>query len=188
MKRQHGVVLVLALLVLLSLTILGVSAVSSSLNQNKMATSMQQSGLAFDAAEAALAGVFFESEDEVLLTNTALLDPLSQARQGTQFDPNAEALSCRENTKWTNRQMTNAGLKTNAVHTAEGDYQTEVKTRSWSRTAFVREQACRGSSNVIGGSNINCHVFVVRGCGQVDGRSTIVANSVSAAVLAPASN
>ena len=188
MKRQHGVVLVVALLVLLSLTILGVSAVSSSLNQNKMATSMQQSGLAFDAAEAALAGVFFESEDEVLLTNAALLDPLSQARQGTQFDPITEALSCTESTKWTNRQMTKAGLKTNAIHTAEGDYQTEVKTRSWSRTAFVREQACRGSSNVIGGSNINCHVFVVRGCGQVDGRSTIVANSVSAAVLAPASN
>ncbi|QPG06500.1 pilus assembly protein PilZ [Salinimonas marina] len=188
MKQQRGIVLVLALLVLLSLTILGVSAVSSSLNQNKMATSMQQSGLAFDAAEAALAGVFFESEDEILLTNAALLDPLSQARQGTQLDPNVEDLSCTENAKWTNRQMTNAGLSTNAVHTAAGDYQTEVKTRSWSRTAFVREQACRGSSNVIGGSNINCHVFVVKGCGQVDGRSTIVANSVSAAVLAPASN
>ncbi|AXR07222.1 pilus assembly PilX family protein [Salinimonas sediminis] len=188
MKRQQGVVLVFALLILLSLTIVGVSAVSSSLNQSKMATSMQQSGLAFDAAEAGLAGVFFESEDEVLLTNAALLDPLSQARQGDIYDPQTEQLSCRENVRWTNRQMTSAGLNTNTIHVAAGDYQSEVKTRSWSRTAFVREQACRGSSNVIGGSNINCHVFVVRGCGQVDGRSTIIANSVSAAVLAPASN
>ncbi|WP_218352656.1 PilX N-terminal domain-containing pilus assembly protein [Alteromonas lipotrueiana] len=188
MKRQQGVVLVLALLVLLSLTILGVSAVSSSLNQNKMASSMQQSGLAFDAAEAALAGVFFESEDEILLTNSALLDPLSEARQGAQYNPDIEKLSCKEDEKWTNRQMTDAGLTINSIHTAVGDYQKEVKSRSWSRTAFVREQACRGSSNVIGGSNINCHVFVVRGCGQLDGRSTIVANSVSAAVLAPATN
>lgn len=188
MKKQQGVVLILALLVLLSLTLLGVSAVSGSLSQARMAMTMQQSGLAFDAAEAALAGVFFEAEDEALLANTNLMDPLSQARQGTTLDPQTEALSCFEDAQWTNRQLTNAGLTVNAVHTDAGDYQTEITTRSWSRTAFVREQACRGSSNVIGGSNLSCHVFVVRGCGQVDGRPMVVANSVSAAVLAPASN
>ena len=64
--KQQGLVMVFALLVLLSLTILGISAVSSSLTQSKMAMSTQQAGLAFDAAEAAIAGVFFESEDEVL--------------------------------------------------------------------------------------------------------------------------
>lgn len=56
--KQRGLVMVFALLVLLSLTILGVSAVTSSLSQSKMAMSMQQTGLAFDAAEAAIAGVF----------------------------------------------------------------------------------------------------------------------------------
>lgn len=59
--KQRGLVMVFALLVLLSLTILGVSAVTSSLSQSKMAMSMQQTGLAFDAAEAAIAGVFFLS-------------------------------------------------------------------------------------------------------------------------------
>ncbi len=55
--KQQGLVMVFALLVLLSITVLGVSAVTSSLSQSKMAVSMQQSGLAFDAAESAIAGV-----------------------------------------------------------------------------------------------------------------------------------
>ena len=61
------------------------------------------------------------------------------------------------------------------------------EVKSWSRTSFVREQACRGSSNVIGGSNINCHVFIIRGCGKVAGKSTVVANTLAASVFGPAS-
>ena len=148
---------------------------------------MQQSGMAFDAAEAGLAGVFFESEDEVLLANNALTDPLSEARQGNQFVPGVDTLSCFEENTWTNRRITSGGLSTGTRHTGEGTYQSSPATYSWSRTAFVREQSCRGSSNVIGGSNINCHVFIVRGCGQVAGKSRIVANTVSASVYAPAS-
>ncbi|MCW8107365.1 PilX N-terminal domain-containing pilus assembly protein [Alteromonas ponticola] len=185
--KQQGVVLVFALLVLLSLTILGVSAVSSSLSQSKMAMSMQQTGLAFDAAEAAIAGVFFESEDEILLKDEALTDPLSEARQGNAFDPEVDALSCFNDVDWINRQMTTGGLTTGTRHVAAGNYQNQPVTQSWSRTAFVREQACRGSSNVIGGSNINCHVFIIRGCGRVAEKATVVANSLAAAVLAPAS-
>ena len=98
--KQQGLVMVFALLVLLSLTILGISAVSSSLTQSKMAMSTQQAGLAFDAAEAAIAGVFFESEDEVLLSDANLTDPLSEARQGNVYDPQVNTLSCfDENTQ-----------------------------------------------------------------------------------------
>ncbi|GGW86107.1 PilX N-terminal domain-containing pilus assembly protein [Alteromonas halophila] len=185
--KQQGLVMVLALLILLSLTILGVSAVSSSLSQSKMAVSMQQSGMAFDAAESAIAGVFFESEDEVLLADDTLTDPLSEARQGNVFDPAADTLSCFEDANWTNRQMTSDVLETGSRHVSTGQYQSEPATNSWSRTAFVREQACRGSSNVIGGSNVNCHVFIIRGCGSVESSPTVVANTLSAAVLAPAS-
>ena len=185
--KQQGLVMVLALLVLLSLTILGVSAVSSSLTQSKMAMSMQESGLAFDAAEAAIAGVFFESEDEVLLADDTQTDPLSEARQGNTFDPTVDEISCYENGQWTNRQMTSGGLSVGTRHISSGQYQDVPATSSWSRTAFVREQACRGSSNVIGGSNINCHVFIIRGCGRVGNKPLTVANSLAAAVLAPAS-
>ncbi|MEW9798745.1 PilX N-terminal domain-containing pilus assembly protein [Alteromonas sp. CYL-A6] len=185
--KQQGLVMVLALLILLTLTILGVSAVSSSLTQSKMAMSMQESGMAFDAAEAAIAGVFFESEDEVLLADDTKTDPLSEARQGNTFDPQADTMSCFDDAEWTTRHMTTGGLAVGTRHVADGQYQSAPGTHSWSRTAFVREQACRGSSNVIGGSNINCHVFIIRGCGKVDGKPVTVANSLSAAVLAPAS-
>lgn len=185
--KQQGLVLVFALLILLSLTILGVASVSSSLMQSKMATSMETSSVAFDAAEAAIAGVVFESEDEVLLTDPNLSDPLSDARQGNVLDPTVQTLSCFENATWTNRSVTQGGLTTGTNHNGIGNFDDRPVTDSWSRTAFVREQACRGSSNVIGGSNINCHVFIVRGCGQVNGKSFAVANSLTASVFAPAS-
>lgn len=185
--RQQGLVMVFALLVLLSLTILGVSAVTSSLSQSQMAMSMQQSGLAFDAAESAIAGVFFESEDEVLLADNSKTDPLSEARQTNAFDPSADQMSCFDDNEWTDRYMTEGGLTVGSQHTTNATYQSTPSTQSWSRTAFIREQACRGSSNVIGGSNINCHVFIIRGCGRVAGKSSVVANTLSASVFAPAS-
>lgn len=185
--KQRGLVMVFALLVLMSLTILGVASVSSGLMQNKMAVSMQRSSLAFDAAEAAIAGVVFEAEDESLLSNDNLMDPLSEARQGTELDPGVNRLSCFNNDDWTNRAMTEQGLTTGAQHTAEGNYHSNPAIESWSRTAFVQERSCIGSSNVIGGSNINCHVFVVRGCGRLKNGSYAVANSLTASVFAPAS-
>jgi len=185
MKRQQGLVLVLSLLVLVSVTILGVSAVSSGLLQSKMSVSMQQSGLAFDAAEAALSGVLFEAEDELLLAS-ANVDPLTEARQGVRYDPTIQDMSCHDEENWATRRLTSNGLNKNTQHTATGKYHTIPATESWSRTAFVREQACRGSSNVIGGNSINCHVFVIRGCGRVSGKSSITANTMTASVFAPA--
>ena len=187
MKKQQGLVLVFALLVLLSITILGVSSVSSSLLQGKMASSVERKAVSFDAAEAAIAGVVFEAEDESVLSDPAMLDPLSEARQNTQIDLDNETLSCFDNNR-IERAMTANGLPFGQRHTANARYSNNPPTNSWSRTAFVREQACRGSSNVIGGSNINCHVFLVRGCGQTEGSSYVVANTLSAAVFAPASN
>lgn len=186
MKSQRGLVLVLALLVLVSVTILGVSAVSSSLLQSRMATSMQQNGIAFDAAEAAIAGVIYESEDTELLQNV-LLDPLSEARLGNVYDPDNNQISCSDSDSWTSRYVTSSGMGNDSQHITDGSYQTSPATKSWSRTAFVAENACAGSSAVIGGVNINCHVFVVRGCGSVEGKSTVFANTLAASVYAPAS-
>ncbi|MGQ8365094.1 pilus assembly protein PilZ [Glaciecola sp. 1036] len=187
MNKQHGLVMVFALLVLLSITILGISSVSSSVLQTKMATSLEKRSFAFDAAEAAIAGVVFESEDEGLLSDPALLDPLSEARQANAIDLATEDLSCFDDNRVT-RNTTASGMTFNTRHTTISRYSDSPAINSWSKTVFVREQACRGSSNVIGGSNINCHVFLVRGCGQADGSGYAVANTLSAAVFAPASN
>lgn len=187
MKNQTGLVLVFALLVLLSITILGISAVSSSLLQSKMATSVERKSITFEAAEAAIAGVVFESEDESVLIDPNLTDPLSEARQQPAIDLVNDSLSCFDNNR-TERVMTKQGLEFGKRHTANAKYSENPTVNSWSRTAFVREQACRGSSNVIGGSNINCHVFIVRGCGQTEGSNYVIANTLTAAVFAPASN
>lgn len=187
MKKQQGLVLVFALLVLLSITILGVSSVSSSLLQGKMASSVERKSVAFDAAEAAIAGVVFESEDESVLVDPVLTDPLSEARQQTPLDIQNEDLSCFDDNR-TERVMTKNGLPFGERHTAAARYSDNPPVDSWSRTAFVREQACRGSSNVIGGSNINCHLFIVKGCGQTEGAKYVVANTLTAAVFAPATN
>ena len=104
------------------------------------------------------------------------------------YDPDANDLQCSDDATWTNRFVTNAGMQNQTQHTVQGDFETLTNTQSWSRTAFVREQSCLGSSNVIGGLNINCHVFVIRGCGSVGNKSTIVANTLAASVFAPAGN
>lgn len=186
--KQQGLVMVFALLVLMSMTVLGVASVSSGLLQNKMASSMERQSLVFDAAEAAIAGVVFESEDEVLLSDPNLVDPLSQARQNPAINLAAQELSCFNNVDWTNRTITTAGLVTGSNHDGAGYYDDNPNITSWSRTAFVREQSCKGSSNVIGGSNINCHVFMIRGCGQLQGSGYVVANTLNASVFAPAGN
>jgi type IV pilus assembly protein PilX len=185
-KKNSGMVMVFALLILLSLTILGVTSVASSLMQSKMSVSMERSSLAFDAAESAIAGVIFESEDKVILADADNNDPLSDARGGNQIDLALQTLSCFENDTWTNRSVTSAGLTKGSRHVAVGDYVAQPAIESWSKTAFLREQPCVGSSNVIGGSNISCHVFIVRGCGQLKDSNFVVANTLNASVFAPA--
>lgn len=187
MKNQQGLVLVFALLVLLSITILGVSSVSSSLLQTKMASSLERKSLAFDAAEAAIAGVVYESEDESILSDPALTDPLSEARQALALDLTADTLSCFDDNR-IRRDVTANGMTITTRHTNVAEFSDQGNVNSWSQTAFIREQACRGSSNVISGSNIKCHVFVVRGCGQAQGSGYAVANTLTASVFAPATN
>ena len=52
--RQHGSVLIIGLLLLLILTLLGLSSMGTTLLQEKMANNMRDQNLAFQAAEAAL--------------------------------------------------------------------------------------------------------------------------------------
>lgn len=185
-QRNNGMVLVFALLILVSLTVLGVTAVTSSLLQNKMAVSMQSRAYAFDAAEAAIAAVAFESLDSVLLSADVLTDPLSQARQGNQLNPDVTAISCYAADVWTERTLTEAGLTSGANHVASGNYQNNPQVSSWSKTAFIQEQPCLGSSNVTGGTNISCHMFLIRGCGKLSDSNYAVANTLTASTFAPA--
>ena len=187
MHRQLGMIMIFALVVLLAMTLLGVAAMTSGILQEAMAHHSQRQSVAFNAAEAALSGVVFESEDEVLLRNDSLLDPISEARQGAALAAHSDALTCLTDHSFVERTVTHHGFSVGTRHISTGMQDSQARARSWSRTAFVREQACRGSSNVIGNSNIRCHVFMVRGCGQLTEHGFAVANTLTVSVFAPAS-
>ncbi len=186
-QRQRGMVMIFALVVLLALTLLGVAALDRGTLQQKLAINTQQQTLIFNAAEAALAGVMFEAEDEQLLADQSLLDPISEARQRAAHDPQNESLSCFVEQGYSARQATYTGFVTGEQQTQSGAQDSQARLNAWSRTAFIQEQACRGSSNVIGGSNISCHIFVVRGCGQLQNTAFAVANTMTVSVFAPVS-
>ena len=62
--RQHGAVLVISLLVLLVLTLIGVSSLDSSIMEEKMASNSQISTTAFQAAESAIREKYYEEREE----------------------------------------------------------------------------------------------------------------------------
>lgn len=186
MRQQQGAVLIVSLVILLCATLLGVAAVSSSLKQSKMSLAVQQQKGAFNAAESAIAGVIFEAEDPVVLKDPDKVDALTLSRQGNVYNPIADALNCGDSASWTNRTISNITLSRGSIHTGTGYYRARPNVSGWSRTAFVREQACKGSSKVVGSGGLKCHVFAIKGCGQVAEKSSITANTVTIAVFGPA--
>jgi type IV pilus assembly protein PilX len=186
-RQQCGIVMIFALLMLLCLTILGVASVSSSLLQTKMASSQEQQFLAFNAAEGALSEVLFEMEEQLELSTTSLLNPLLEARKISELVPSVTGLSCFVKDGFIQSNVTSAGPNFAERHTTLAQSDSQYRLTRWSRIAFVQEQTCRGSSNVIGANKISCHMFVVRGCGQLENSPFAVANSMTVSVFAPTS-
>lgn len=71
-SRQQGVSIIVALVMLLVLTLLGVSSMNSSIVELKMATSMQQQGVALNRAEELLR--VGETNIQAILDNPAAFD------------------------------------------------------------------------------------------------------------------
>jgi len=70
--RQKGVSILVALVMLLVLTLIGVSSMNSSIVELKMATSMQQQGIALNRAEEMLR--VGETNIDTIITNPAAYD------------------------------------------------------------------------------------------------------------------
>jgi type IV pilus assembly protein PilX len=176
---QRGVVLIFALLVLLSLTLMGVASVSSSMIQHKMAYAMEQQLLAFNAAESALAATISQSA----VLDNSMIDPLSEAGKIAAIDLSVDALRCFSDQGYVSRTLTQNGLQTEKHHITNGQYDRQSRLNSWSLSAFVQARACRGSSSVMGSADIQCHVFLIRGCGQIKDNQYAVANTLSVSVM-----
>ena len=176
---QRGVVLIFAFLVLLSLTLMGVASVSSSMIQHKMAYAMEQQLLAFNGAESARAATISQS---AVLVNS-MIDPLSEAGKIAAIDLRVDALRCFSDQGYVSRTLTQNGLQTEKHHITNGQYDRQSRLNSWSLSAFVQARACRGSSSVMGSADIQCHVFLIRGCGQIKDNQYAVANTLSVSVM-----
>jgi len=68
-KRQQGTVLIVSLIMLLVLTLIGVSGMKTSTMEEKMTRNLHDRNLAFQAAEAALRAAEQNIQDNIIATN-----------------------------------------------------------------------------------------------------------------------
>ncbi|MDZ4263377.1 MAG: PilX N-terminal domain-containing pilus assembly protein [Pseudomonadota bacterium] len=84
-KSQQGVVLIVSLLILLVMTMIGISALSNTSMEERMSNNFQQSMIAFQASESAIAQTIMKGDEvspsysKVRDTNGISADPLLSA-------------------------------------------------------------------------------------------------------------
>ena len=85
--KQQGVALAMALVILIILTILGISAMKTTTLELKMATGIQDNTAVFQAAESGLAEAFKATVLDPNQTNTSYYSPDSRIYVKTDTDP-----------------------------------------------------------------------------------------------------
>ena len=157
-QQQHGMVIILALVILLILSILGINSMSSSTLQERMSANTRDRHIAFQAAEVALR--FAEREIE------AGLDPPSStsAAQANSFSTNCtnglcncyiSTASCFSNSAtgnyWNDGAATLDVWKTNGRHRTYSGVLSEVSTNPIYIIEFLAYVAVSSSSTVAPG-------------------------------------
>lgn len=94
-KSQHGIVLVVSLLILLVLSIIGISAISNTSMEERMSNNFQQSMMAFQASESAINEVILKGDKESPSYNDA------RDTNGISADPLLAAVDAGINTTTT---------------------------------------------------------------------------------------
>jgi len=84
-NRQAGVTLVVSLVILVTMTLLGVTSMKSTRTEVAMAGNLREAGLTFNAAEAGLR--FGETFVETSITKTVYANPLIGLYAETDVDP-----------------------------------------------------------------------------------------------------
>jgi type IV pilus assembly protein PilX len=200
-KMQKGIALVIALVLLTSMTIVGVSSVSSGVMQTKMATNQNTLSMAFDAAEAAVEGIAFEGGSQNLRAGTVenddgdtLIDVLTEARNSGQLStdnrvdmttlPTCDDIS---NVTWAERRVTSNGLQEDEIHNGTGALTQKPGVQAWSKAAFIGLKNLTDANSGMVSSIVDTdgarnrtifEVFMIKGCGHVDGTVINVANTV----------
>lgn len=202
-KKQKGIALIIALVLLTSMTVVGVSSISSGLMQTKMANNQNMLSMAFDAAEASVEGIIHEGGSLTLRDGGAVdadgnprFDALTQARMNGQvgnageLDMNAMP-TCDElaGANWSERTVNAAGLQNDQIHDGLGAMMDVPPINAWSKSAFVgRRNLTDPDSGLVSSivdtdgarNKMELEVFVVKGCGHVEGSAV---NATNRAIL-----
>lgn len=201
LKLQKGIALIVSLVLLTSMTVVGVSSVSSGVMQTKMAGNQNTLSIAFDAAEAAVEGIVHESSSTALRAGSVeddegntLFDVLTEARNNGQVGTNNQVVltelpTCDQlaDENWSLRSVTAEGLQDDSVHTASAAMATSPEVWAWSKSAFVGLKNVTDASSGLVSSIVDTdgtrnrtllEVFVIKGCGHVTGSAVNAANTL----------
>lgn len=200
-SRQKGIVLIIALVILTSMTVVGVSSISSGVMQTKMASNQNTVSLAFDAAEVAVEGIVHEGSSANLRAGNVMggagvpeVDVLTAARNAGAITNNnqvnmAQLPTCDQiaNALWSQRRVNAAGLQDNAVHNGGGAMMDVPEINAWSKSAFVGLKNITDPTSGLVSSIVDTdgarnrtvfEVFMLKGCGHVNGTVINAANTV----------
>ncbi len=167
-SKQKGVVLFISLIILLALTVIGLSAAYRSNLQERMATNMHIQNIAFNAAESAIGGFIVD------------------AQTGNKLDPNHVLYKLRVNGQLTNECYDSSGVRLPCgdVH-LDGDRDAAITSKL--DVTVLKDcdpRACSGFSlGVSGSGRIGCRLYKIDGTGSVGNQtasSTLWAYEVTA--------
>lgn len=152
--RQYGAALPIALIMLLISTMVGLAAIRSATNQEKMSANMYDRSLAYQAAEAALRA----AENKILSS-----DPQSVGKDCIQSSQNGVAVaSCPTIPEHT---FTGAGSNWETVTNAGFDVNTTKRGDNSPPQYYIERVGIVGGTDELGtGSSANCDNYA--GCDQ----------------------
>jgi len=161
LSHQSGAALVVSLILLLVLTVLGLSAMQRSVMQERMATNMHVSNVTFSAAESAI-GAF-----------------IAEANTGNKLDSNHVLFKLRVSGSIVDKSYDKTGARVNNDFINVGR-----DLRATVQPSIVKEcdLACEGFSLGLSSSSsqIRCRNYLITGRGDlVSGGSTIKSTSTS---------
>lgn len=168
-QRQQGAALIMGLVLLLIMTLLGISSMRSTTLQERMAGAMHDQNLALQAAESALRAGEQELVANVTLdfTQTGWYDSSETADQ-PDWENNANAIDSSH---------TGKGV---VVHKPEGITRTNPPQYFVERIPVVAADSSQGSSMALGDGTVNTEYdmyrIVARGFGNNE-RSVVVVES-----------
>lgn len=177
--QQKGVALLMSLIILLILTILGLSALTSSTNQEQISSNIQQAKTSFYSAQSAVNGYTNEGNAGNDLTNNAHILALTRAAANPANINSTAAADALE------RCVAADGSNSANCATAYLQGVFKARTRAWYRGCAGPATECPGFSLGVGTTMPGCHRYQVEGTGWVDmdGTAAPDANEETQAVV-----